>query len=748
MELQAVTGQLFIENGEVQAVTAEQPIPGLLVQPAPSRAARSREKDLLFVHLTLSGPFAETAVLYQDILIVISKTFYQANGSVTAALRKAIIEANQFLLRHNISHQGPQREGAISCTAFRQGELFTLQVGEAYTLLGRNFGIERMPPKEPDHLTPLGRSSGIDIRFYHHRLEAGDMLLLADPRMTHLPTSAFQKAIVGTTVEVGREMLANLVGPDTARLVLVEFVGDIPYDLPEVAVPIAGMALAETAVPQPRRDPETATIATTTERKPQPERNAPKRQAPVPPIHESSEGEDSSRLPTVDRDIVEQSARKAGSKVALSLSLFTAWLVDLLARLRPTAGADEEGEEINWIIPALIAITIPVLVALIVSSVYLQRGRVQRLSEVKTEMGQKIALAEETSEDAVARQLYNEIFLLAQEADTELRPGDEQVAQMRNIARAGLDRLDTVTRLTAQPFFQYETEGTNINPVVLRQETEGGVYTLDTTNSYVYEHDTDESYLNPTGDPLQLFFNGQAIGTHVVGTVVDMLWQSDGVVDNNASLAMLDTNGALLNFQPGYDNTFAYPLDLASEWSNPTDIAFFSDRLYILDPGVGVIWKYFPSETGFVANAGDRTLAAFNDDPQLQGAIDFDLFSGDGGLVILYADGRIRYYDTRSGRIQWDENDLLTKGLGTPLLNPTAVRIVGRGLNASIFIADAGNGRIVQVSRPTGQVLAQYRATGPNGDELFNDITSFDVAETPLRIFVTKDNVVYSTIQE
>ena len=747
MELQAVTGQLFIINGVVQEVTPEQPIPGLLVQPAPSRAARSREKDLLFVHLTLSGPFDETAVLYQDILIIISKTFYQANGSVTAALRKAIIEANQFLLRHNISHQGPQREGALSCTAFRQGELFTLQVGESSALLGRNFGIERMPPKEPDHLTPLGRSSGIDIRFYHHGLEAGDMLLLSDPRIAHLPTSAYQPTIVNTTVERGLEALANIVGPDSARLVLVEFIGDVPYDLPESAVPVAGMAAAQTAVPQPRRDPESAPITTTSERKPQPERDAPKRQEPVSPLDDNNE-EVSSIIPAIDREGVEHNARRAGSKIALSLSIFTAWLVDLLARLRPAPTDAQEGEEINWIIPALIAITIPILVALIVSSVYLQRGRVQRLSEVKAEMGQKIGLAEEATDDAAARQLYNEIFALAEEADTELRPGDEQVAQMRNIARAGIDRLDTVTRLTAQPFFQYETEGTNINPIILRQEIEGGVYTLDLANSYVYEHDTDESYLNPTGEPLQLFFNGQAIGTHVVGAVVDMLWQPNGVVDDNASLAMLDFNGALLNFQPGYDNTFAYPLDLASEWSTPTDIAFFSERLYILDPGVGVIWKYFPSETGFVANAGDRTLSVFNDDPQLASAIDFDIYSGDGGLVILYADGRIRYYDTRSGRIQWDENDLLTKGLGTPLLNPTAVKIVGRGLNASIFIADAGNGRIVQVSRPTGQVLAQYRATGPNGEELFNDITSFDVAETPLRIFVSKGDTVYGTIQE
>ena len=46
-----------------------------------------------------------------------------------------------------------------------------------------------------------------------------------------------------------------------------------------------------------------------------------------------------------------------------------------------------------------------------------------------------IGLAEEAASDAEARQLYNEIMGLAAEADTQISPGDEQVAQLRGIAR-------------------------------------------------------------------------------------------------------------------------------------------------------------------------------------------------------------------------------------------------------------------------------------------------------------------------
>jgi hypothetical protein len=228
---------------------------------------------------------------------------------------------------------------------------------------------------------------------------------------------------------------------------------------------------------------------------------------------------------------------------------------------------------------------------------------------------------------------------------------------------------------------------------------------------------------------------------------MDMFWRPAGNAVSRDGLAMLDSNGALLTYDPSLDSTFAVPLDLASEWQAPIAITTFDERLYILDIGAQTIWKYFPQGDDFTANADDRTIV-FTDDPDLNQVIDFDIFSQDGGLILLYRDGRIRYYDTRSSRLVWDESDVLTNGLQTPLVAPTAVGIVGRGLNASIFIADPGSGRIVQISRPTGQVLAQYRATGPNGGELFNQITDFAIAETPLRVFVTTEQTLYLAVQE
>lgn len=739
-ELQAITGQLFIANGVLQDVTPGAAVPGLLVQPGLARANRSRERDLLFVHLTLTGAVDETAVLSQHLLTLISHKFYSTSGSATAALRGAVLEANQQLLRHNLSgNKGPSREGAITCATFHQGELFTLQVGESFALLGRTFGIERMPPKPPLQITPLGRSSGLDIRYYHHRVQAGDLLLLADPRMSHLPTEDFTPALVENHVEAGLGELVVMVGDDSARLLLVEFSLDAPLDLPDVQ-PQKLTTNTAVPVPQPRRSSTAAVAATTAAtaavRQPQPQR--------AQPVTSANQTSGST---AVDREVVERQARRAGSKAALGASRFTAWLADLLARLR-SPEPDQPGEEpVNWTWAALIAITIPILIAAIVTSVYMARDQAQDLTAVKSQMSQELILAEEASSEAEARQHYVAAMTLAEQANVQLRPGDAEVSRMQVLAREQLDELDGVTRLTAVPLYQY-SEGTNLKAVTLREGLNGGIYTLDVGNGLTYEHETDESYLSlTTSEPTLLLANGQSVGSHVVEAIVDFFWRPQGFSVQREGLAMLDKAGALLTFQPSLDATFAVPLDLSVEWVNPVAAADFDERLYVLDTGAEKIWKYYPDGDNFIAKADDRFIV-FSDDPDLGQAVDFDIYSEDGSLVILYGDGRVRYYDTRNGRIEWDETTLLTNGLNVPLLNPTSAEIVGRGLNATVYIADSGNGRVVQVSRPTGVVLAQFRATTEDGSELFTGMSDFAIAEQPLRLFISKGSTLYSATLE
>jgi len=295
-------------------------------------------------------------------------------------------------------------------------------------------------------------------------------------------------------------------------------------------------------------------------------------------------------------------------------------------------------------------------------------------------------------------------------------------------------------------FYQYEVS-VDLAAVVIREGFNGGLYTLDANNQVVYQLDTDESYQALTADePQRVLYAGQAVGSHVVGTPIDMMWRPRGSAVTRDGLAILDNAGALLTYYPSFTDIRAIPLGLASDWRLPVAITSFDERLYVLDPAAQRIWKYYPDGDGFVLKEDERSLT-LDEDADLKNAADLAIYSEDGSLLLLYGDGRLRYYDTRSGHVQWDESRLLSNGLNTPLVAPTAARLVGRGLNSSIFVADAGSGRIIQISRG-GTVLAQYRAIDPDGRELFTRATDFDVVETPLRIFVAAGNALYLATQE
>ncbi len=752
MELHALTGQLYIIEGVAQD---NSDVPGLVAQLAPSGAAHGRKGEVLFVHLTLTGGIPETANLLRGEVTRIAEQYFQSVGSVTAALRKVIQDTNNRLLQLNLSGQGQPREGAITCAVQRGSELFIVQTGESLALVGHNFGVERMPGHRPDHITPLGRSAGIDFRYYQERLQPGDMLLLADPRISHLPSHALAPALVDTELEMGLEELSSAVGTDSGRLLLAEFTDEPLGATAVVTRPVmkrgritlplsraSRQAAQEQPMPaQPLREPVRSGTLPPPVPPPLAQPPAPATSKPIEaPLPEAPVVMEPSDI----AQSVEYTTRQAAATSAAGLSQATGWMAEAMLRVRPP-GKEAPADGSSWALPALLAIVIPVIVAVIVSSVYLQRGRVQQVGQLRQTMSAKLVQAQEAAGDPeMARARYGELLVLAEQAEA-LRPGDPGVAEMRRQGMLALDELDGIARLSARPFYSF-TNDTALSTVTLRDDFVGGIFLLDSAGGTVYALDTDEAYTEVRStEPQPVAFNGQAVGNHVVANLVDLVWRPKGVQVTRDGLLILDAGGATLAYYPGTDELESTPLGLSSEWQNAAAETLFSERLYVLDPASEAIWKYFPQADGYEVSAGERTLQ-LDANADLRSAIDIDLYGEDGSLLIAYADGRLRYYDTRSGRVVWDETDLLANGLSAPLVNPVAAKIVGRGLNASIFVLDAANGRVIQISR-LGNVLAQFRATDGQGLDVFTGGTDLAVAETPLRIFVTRGNQLFQATQ-
>jgi hypothetical protein len=748
VDLLAITAPLHVVNGTARENGA---VPGVLALPAPAKAARGRERDFLFAHLALSGPPEETAALLDDLTAGLGRRFFAASGSVTAALRRAVLETNDQLLRHNLSIRRPH-EGALTCAVLHGDELYTLQAGEGLAFLGHNFGIERLPVAPPRNVMPLGRSAGLDIRFAYHRLQSGDMMLLADPRLAYLTGAALAPALVNSEIESGLEALTGILANDTARLLLVEFADELPSTLPvtfqhsKKPAPSAPSKPATAPRPAPPDSPTTAPglpggAPLREGMTPAPRPALPHPAAPVAVT--TLETTPVARIDAEPADAtapLEIGARRVASTSARGLSRLTAWLAAVLGRLRGAPPTPTAEPAIHWALPAMIAVVVPVLVAAVVTSVYLQRGGNEQVAGIKQQMVQEMLLAESAAGGAAeARGHYETVLLLSTEAEA-LRPGDIEVARMRADAREALDRIDGVTRMTAEQFYAYD-EGVNLTGIALGP-TEGGVAVLDSAGNRVLLHPTDDAFRElTTEEPTTIAFNGQSVGTEVVGPIVDLLWLPGSAAETRDSVTMLDRTGVLFSYYSNLGDIRGIRLGNSSAWLDPLAMATYLDRLYVLDSGAGQIWKYF-ADQNYAQDEGDPAIF-FSAQAGLDAAVDFDLYSEDGSLVVIYADGRVRYYDTRSGRVQWDENTLQQSGLTTPLVAPVAVKMVGRGLNASIFILDPGSSRLVQLSRG-GTVLTQYRVLDQTGDEVLSRASDFAVSDAPQRIFIAAGNRIYA----
>ena len=504
----------------------------------------------------------------------------------------------------------------------------------------------------------------------------------------------------------------DVVAGDSARVMLVEFADELPSTLP--------LTFQHSKQPAPK--PAT----TKAQLKPASGKAIPVREATTGTTTPVVQEEPS---PSFDTTAVETSARRAASSSARGLSRFIAWIAAVLEQL---LGRRSDEPSIHWAIPTTVALIIPLIVGSVVTSVYIQRDTVNQLSQIKQQMMDELATAESFRDDAAAAQShYLTVVSLAGQAEA-LRIGDSEVATMRSDALDGLDRLDGVSRLTATTFYRYAA-GTNLTSLTLRG-VDGGIAVLDQSGNRVYFHPTDETFEEMTGEePQTIGFGGQSVGANTIKTLFDIRWLPGSTAETRDSIGMLDTTGGLFNYYPNLGDTSGITLGNSAVWVSPTAMSTYLDRLYVLDTGARKIWKYYAS-SGYAQFEGDETIF-FSDEANLEQAIDFDLYADDGSLLVLYKDGQIRYYDTHSGRIVWDENTLAQNGLMTPLIAPVSVEIVGTGLKASIFVLDPGSGRLLQLSRG-GMALAQYRILDVSGNDVLTKAADFAVTDSPMRIFV------------
>ncbi|MFK7804267.1 MAG: hypothetical protein AB8G95_21715 [Anaerolineae bacterium] len=719
MELMAVTGYLNIKNGELQPGGR---LSGLVGQRAPRNSDRTRQNDLLFVHITLFPAVAEPFdALAEDLAEAFTTFFFRTGGTVNSALRQATRHINGLLLKWNMSNEQVPREAAITSVVYKNGEMYIVQSGPSLAMLGRNFGVERIPAVEPDRITPLGKGVNLDFRFEHYRVQSDDQFLLVDPWLAVVPMQTMEQAFSYQDVESSLADFSDIAADQPLKVVMVRFTDEAPKIFPDskYQIEILGNQTTRPIMAVPRLTLNGLAGSNT----------APKR-------------EKGNQDETVVGGMAKRGLTAAVSRVSRLAEGTAEALEQFDSEAEVTQQTPEMPREYNEVpILAAISIIIPILMALIFFGVFLNNQTNRQRSLLLDQMGATLILAEEESDPTQRRTRYLQVMELGERA-LEAGVTEPEVLNIQESARRELDEMDGIFRLSSQLLHHYEAEGTQLKAVASQQSTSGdGFYVLDAGGQSVHFHQTGQNLIPAieTGEPTQVANSDRAIGAYTIGQFVDIMWRPAGPQNPRESLAILDNRGAIISYFPESSELRAIQLGMSSAWRNPIQMKSYDGNLYVLDDTAGYVWRYYPSNGNYVIQE-ERQAITFYDSAELDKAADFEIDNSDGSVLFLYDNGKLlKFYN---GRTTWTEDTIARNGLKNPLSAPNTIKITGEGNTASFFVLDPGSNRMLQFSK-SGVLLNQFRATDAHGQELFRNAVDFIVTSNPTRFVIITENEVY-----
>jgi hypothetical protein len=380
-----------------------------------------------------------------------------------------------------------------------------------------------------------------------------------------------------------------------------------------------------------------------------------------------------------------------------------------------------------------IAIAIPIVVAALVISTMVRRGESQQ-----AEADQLWQSANTIWQDTQGISDMPTVRARLAEANTyleqllELEPDHPEALELQRRIKARLEEASQVRHVPWAGKLKTYTSDAKLSRVIV----EGvHVFVMDRKNNQVYHHQMDEfqQSLLPDRDAV-LVKKGDQVGEVLVGDLIDMTWMPAGNGRQKAGLVILESGGALLDYDPVAEELQALRVADSHTWQFPQLVGSHSGRFYLLDPTGNHIWRYTATPDGY----GARPEEWLKQEVDLVGVRDMAI--GDS-IYLLFADGKIQKLSTGRKDIffisDWD----------TPPQGPTAIFTRPPNDTQWVYVADPGNNRIVQSSK-SGQFNRQFRlaeSSDGTGDALAS-VTSLFVDEIGGHAFFTSGNSLHMLI--
>lgn len=733
-------------------------------------------RGTLCASVEVIGDAPDRDALARQVIAAAQSEYTKSHGSVMLGLAQAVRAVNSFFYQHNLNTPREARcIAGITLVAIRERDAYIAQGGPGLVVHARGTQLARYPVTSPwfvpeelvgDFPTPgavpigLRRDYTPDLSYI--KLESDDTLILGTRALAHLVSEdELADAVIGKPVDAIIENLEELAGSADLAVIALRTVGE--------PGPAAEPIGAETPEPRTirvrawmdrlrRREPEEKieTPLAPSETSTEPHLAELQTEITEPVLEEQLAIEEETPPPAPTPEELEairlreeqRRARNARIKAGIlgAGSLATRGLAGIGSRVntgRIGMWVDRAIAGTFWMLARLIRLIMPgtqagnrgvaqrqttawKLAALIFPVIILIAGgatwyRYQRVQEVRQEAEFKqllektkttIQVALTQSDKTAARSAAQDALRFADDA-RKRQPTNTEARSVYLQAQDALDQINGISVLIyVPPFATFPDVKAKPTRIVMHLPD---IFVLDRGTSRIYQYKIDEvgsnvAPVNPDGVILK---PGMQAGERVAGELIDMMWIDAGRV------AVIDRAGAF--WQYDLKTWSARVANDGNKWGRVNLAGSFLNNLYLLDPGANQILKYVPVSDAWSASV---TYFAPGVTPDLSAAVDIAV---DTDVWVLRKDGTVLRFS--SGR----PVDFALRDLEMPLKDPVAISVPVPG--GSIFIADAGNQRIVQFDKNTGKYMRQFKP-GAAIRDTFSALKTLAVDEVNKKIFI------------
>ena len=740
--------QLSIVSGTEQADSGDTG----LVETSPTIPPGTGKGNLHLLVQVSGEPMGKEAI-HRELIQVMASEFSHVPGGITNGLRQAIRAANDVLYQRNMEALPLwQRMGETCCAVLRGNDLHIGVAGEAQLYIIHKGDIRIFPPPpaatytgsiapEPQSLPPLGIDEFLpDVGLFHCEIEEGDLIILGSSGLAQIANQDRVARAAQGGLGALADTLRSLASRTDLSALLIE-IGLADTEAIPHAKPLRAHGWSAPAQVKPTRVRDV------------------RKHRPRPPAKGIAAGLAALLLALAARILT------LFAGLAARIQLFFSWLLSsgLLGRLgrglraglvglfqglgtltermlpesehattamevphvRPTRGVTRA--ERSSRLPLFSALAI-VAIAAGVSIGLVMRGRShetqfsQFIQDAQSEV--QAALTDETP--AGTRQHLAQASDYVEQA-LQMKPGNADASAIQSEILLALDDVNRVVRLQFSTQIPFAGPPGQPDRVLLHDNQ---VYVLDPGTQQLRRY-----LLAETGaaDGVVLLSPDNPPASLTVQEVTDFVWMEEGSGRETSNLLVLVNGSSLL--QQDESQGFI-PVSVADSeiWHATCLIDGYSGYLYVLDPQEDRILKYAPTGESY----DSFPLSYFQADTvvDLEGATDMAI---DGYIYVLIDKSILTF----SGGLQ--EAFSLSGLDDQELENPVALFTSPE--TQHIYVADAGRGRIVQLTKE-GAFVRQFLPPREEEDLFLNlqDI-SVDEARGQL-IALTSDGLFVAPIQQ